>query len=70
MLSITAVIGAESEWEERETLLTFLIEAGEINQEMVHTFNSCFTLLLRASLHDTTVEYNFYHILFLEMYDA
>lgn len=35
MLSITAVIGAESEWEERETLLAFLIEAGEINHEMV-----------------------------------
>lgn len=40
MLSITAVIGAESEWDEREKLLAFLIEAGEINQEMVHALVS------------------------------
>lgn len=41
MLSIAAVTGVESKGEEQETLLAYLIDSGEITQEMVHTSNSC-----------------------------
>lgn len=38
MLSIAAVTGVESKGEEQETLLAYLIDSGEITQEMVHTW--------------------------------
>ncbi|KAL2247581.1 UNVERIFIED_CONTAM: Formin-like protein 5 [Sesamum indicum] len=34
LLLVTVVVGVESEWEEREPLLAYLIDSGEINQEM------------------------------------
>lgn len=40
MLSITGVIGVESKREEQETLLAYLVDTGEINQEMAESLRS------------------------------
>ncbi|KAL0315034.1 UNVERIFIED_CONTAM: Formin-like protein 5 [Sesamum calycinum] len=55
LLLVTVVIGVESEWEEREPLLAYLIDSGEINQEMAALLKTnCRRELLHAkkTLHD------------------
>lgn len=43
LLSPSVASRVESKWEAEEPLLAYLIDSGEINQEMVMSFYSCLT---------------------------